>query len=116
VRRTALKRKPWRRALGTPKQRQDFKWAVLRADTDCVMLRRSFCAGHLQAAHVIPKQRLRRLGYGADVVYSVDSAMCLCEYHHIRHDNFIERVPTELIPGRCRRFVRSLGLYTQGVA
>jgi hypothetical protein len=32
VKRTALKRKPWRRALGTPEQRLAFKQAVLAAD------------------------------------------------------------------------------------
>ena len=59
--------------------------------------------------HVIPKQRLKREGYGPEVVYSADAAFTLCERHHNRHDNFLERVPDGLVPERCRRFAVAYG-------
>lgn len=110
MRRTPLKRKPWRKALGDPERRRSFKAAVLIRDGDCVMRGRSLCNGELQAAHVIPKHRLRKLGYGADVVYSASSAMCLCERHHNRHDRWLERVPYAYVPKDCKVFVNALGL------
>jgi hypothetical protein len=123
VKRTPLKRKPWRRALGTAEQRLAFKSAVLEADGDCVMqgavaryhrapyvvsVPAPSCDGPLQAAHVIRKHTLRKLGYGADVVYSVDAAMTLCRAHHELHDSYSLRVPEELWPARCREFVKRI--------
>jgi hypothetical protein len=121
VKRTPLKRKPWRKALGTASQRLSFKREVLATDGECVMttqLGRDWvrvkskvpCDGPLQAAHVIRKQTLRERGLGAEWVYSVDAAFTACQRHHERHDRGIERVPWDLLPARCQRFVQSLGL------
>jgi HNH endonuclease len=113
VKRTPLKRKPWRRALGTAEQRLRFKQAVLEADGHrCVYDKNWFgddecCDGPLQAAHVIRKHTLRKRGYGADVVYSVDAAFTLCRTHHQLHDSYALRVPDSLIPERCREFAKA---------
>ena len=104
MKRTVFKRKPWPRGLGTPEQRYEFKKAVHQADWGCVMVGRSWCDGPLDCCHVIPKQRLRKQGYGPEVIYSVDAAFLACRRHHSRHDNYIERIPDEMIPQRCRDF------------
>jgi len=121
MKRTPLKRKPWRRALGTAEQRLRFKQAVLEADGGCVMDGRRYgfpvsmiagnnrCDGPLEAAHVIRKHTLRKRGYGADVIYSVDAAFTLCRAHHELHDSYALRVPDSLIPERCRRFAVHYG-------
>ena len=122
MKRTPLKRKPWRRALGTAEQRLAFKRAVLEADGGrCCMNRHggerprsglrfgAVCDGPLEAAHVIRKHVLRKRGYGADVVYSVDAAFTLCKAHHELHDSYALRVPDSLIPERCRRFAVQYG-------
>lgn len=76
----------------------------------CVMLGRGLCDGPLDAAHVIPKSRLRDRGYGADVIYDERVAMSLCRRHHDRHDRCIEKVPFSYIPARCRDFLVELNL------
>jgi hypothetical protein len=117
VKRTPLKRKPWRRALGTADQRLRFKQAVLEADGyRCVVCgegRVDHSASgeltyYLEAAHVVRKHTLRKRGYGADVVYSVDAAFTLCRDHHALHDSYALRVPDSLIPERCREFVKRI--------
>ena len=114
MKRTPLKRKPWRRALGTAEQRLAFKRSVLEADGGCIMepnfqVLGKACDGPLEAAHVIRKHVLRKRGYGADVVYSVDAAFTLCKAHHELHDSYALRVPDSLIPERCRRFAVQYG-------
>lgn len=118
-RHTRLHRKPWRKALGTAEQRLNFKRAVLEADGHrCLMNPRYVwmadepphgCDGPLQAAHLIRKHTLRKQGYGAEVVYSVDAAFTLCRAHHQLHDSYALRVPDSLIPERCRRFAMHYG-------
>jgi len=127
MRKTPLRRKPWRKALGTPAQRLAFRLGVLAADNmTCVMERDRFaaiqidgdlvkelslgCEGPLQACHIISKRKLRELGHGADTIYSVDAAFTACERHHRRHDMGYERVPWERLPARCKQFVSRLGL------
>jgi len=106
-----MKRKPWRKALGTPEQRLAFRQAVLLADGyRCRMAGKSNCQGELQAAHVVSKEKLRRQGFGAETIYDPASAMTLCERHHNRHDRHLERVSYELLPQRCRDFLFGLGL------
>jgi HNH endonuclease len=135
VKRTALKRKPWRRALGDSELWAQFKFAVAQADDfTCVMRRGSPftspamedrytgeiviparrptasavpCDGPLQACHVIPKSKLRDWGYGAETIYSVDAAFTACRRHHTRHDSYLERIPDSLIPERCREFAQA---------
>lgn len=108
-----MKRKPWRRSLGTSDERFAFKLGVLAADgVTCVMHGVSRCEGELQAAHVIPKRKLRVLGFGSEVIYSADAAMTLCQRHHNRHDWALEHVPYELVPKRCQEFVIAFGLST----
>ena len=113
MKRPPIRRKRWRTSLGTPEQRLVFRLGVLTQDGfDCVMHGQSDCTFDLQAAHIIPKRTLRDLGFGADVIYSVDAAMTLCERHHNRHDRGLERVPWDRLPDRCKEFVSRLGLQT----
>jgi hypothetical protein len=110
ARKTPLKRKPWRKALGTPETRLSFKEAV--CSTSCLMKDNSRvpCRGPLQAAHMLPKRLLRELGYGAEVIYDPASSVSLCEGHHTRHDFYVERVPAELLPVHVVQFAAELGL------
>lgn len=111
TRKTPLQRKPWRKALGSPEQRLSFKRRVHELDGgNCVMVGRSLCEGDLHAAHVIPKRRLREMGFGAEVVYDPASAMSLCFRHHNRHDMALEKVPYSYVPQRCKVFVQALNL------
>lgn len=48
--------------------------------------------------HLIPKQTLKRMGYPPDVYMDLRLQLTLCRYHHERHTNFVERVPSELYP------------------
>ena len=112
MRRTPLKRKPWRRALGTAEQRLLFRNAVLALDGGrCVMCRSQnvITQDPLDAAHIIRKHTLRKRGYGANIVYSPDAAFTLCRAHHELHDSYALRVPDSLIPERCRRFAVQYG-------
>lgn len=110
MKRTPLKRTNWREFLGTREQRQEFRYRVFREDGGCVMtgFGNAVCDGPLDPAHVIPVQRLRRWGYGAEVVYSPDAAFTLCRKHHSRHDSGFEKVPESLWPARCREFVKRI--------
>ena len=99
-----MKRKRWK-AVGNAELWAQFKFAVAAADAfTCVMVGRSACDGPLQACHVIPKQRLKRMGYGAEDIYSVDAAFTACRRHHTRHDSHLERIPDGLLPERCKEF------------
>ena len=106
---TPLKRRS-RKVFGDAQLWAQFKFGVAQADDfTCVMVGRSVCDGKLEAAHVLPKQRLKRAGYGAEVIYSLDAAFTLCARHHNRHDRGLERVPEALVPERCRRFAVAYG-------
>jgi hypothetical protein len=109
LKRTALKRKPWRRALGDTELWAQFKFMVAQADDfTCAMVGRSACDGPLQSCHVIQKSKLRDRGYGAETIYSVDAAFTACRRHHTRHDSYLERIPDSLIPERCLKFANRI--------
>jgi hypothetical protein len=114
MRRTALKRKtPLKRGrkkvYGTAPEWRRFKQLVVELDGGCVMRFVHECDGELQACHVIPKQALKRRGW-SDLIWLPESAFCGCERAHRRSDSGRERVPRSLLPARCIRFAKGLGL------
>jgi hypothetical protein len=63
----------------------------------------------LEAHHIISAQTLTREGLHA-LLWAVENGLCLCRYHHARHENWVERVPAGLIPDRARLFAYAHGL------
>lgn len=52
--------------------------------------------GNLQAHHLVKQQRLRKAGRHA-LILDERMGLCLCEWHHQRHENRRQPVPTRLI-------------------
>lgn len=59
--------------------------------------------------HILARQWLRKLGLDA-LVWDVDNGLCLCRYHHGRHELFVQRVPRRLLPARAEAFALMHGL------
>lgn len=74
-------------------------WAGVAAD-----LRR------LESHHVLAKGALRRLGFAPEEIHSPANAMCLCAFHHARHESHRERVPRRLLPAGTVAWAEGLGL------
>jgi len=70
---------------------------------------RSLCEGNVQAAHLIPKQALRRRGLH-EYVWDPRNGIGACERAHRRSDSGLERFPVEVIPESAWEFARELGL------
>lgn len=100
----------------------DWKRAVVRGG--CVMCRhdppsseveRDFHADlkHLEGHHVIPKQHLSdELKFDETVAGCElgDNGVCLCRYHHERHEKYVQRMPRVLVPESTFIFADKLNL------
>jgi hypothetical protein len=62
-----------------------------------------------QGHHVIAKRHLKAHGLTARL-WDSDNGLCLCAYHHERHERAIQRVPLGLLPRRALRFADEIGL------
>lgn len=62
----------------------------------------------LQAHHVVPQQRLRRAGLHA-LLLDERMGLCLCAWHHQRHTNRRQPVPTALLPAETVDLVEEIG-------
>ena len=78
-------------AFGRPEQRE------LWPDT----MRRD---GH----HITPQHWLRANGYQA-FLWDLRNGLCLCRYHHARHESYIQRIPRRLIPAKAIQFANEVG-------
>ena len=65
---------------------------------------------NIQAAHVIPKQPLRKRGYGAEVVYDTRNGLGACYEAHRRSDAGLERFPVSVIRDETWEFADELDL------
>jgi hypothetical protein len=117
VKRTALKRKtPLKRGrkkvYGNADLWRSFKQEVLARDGGCVLRNQDEheCEGDVQACHVVPKQRLKRYGFDAQVIYDPRSAIAGCEKAHRRNDRAFDRFPIEFLPREVHDFYEELGL------
>lgn len=65
----------------------------------------------LEAHHVIKQQHLRRYGFGGrEWLWDPRVGLCLCRYHHARHDHWVERVPRRLLRSDNWRFAEDVEL------
>jgi hypothetical protein len=62
-----------------------------------------------QAHHLLPKRYLKREGLHAHL-WDVRNGMALCAFHHERHENFVQRVPRQLLLPTAFEFADELGL------
>lgn len=72
-----------------------------RSEEDC-----AYAGTSLQAAHVIPKQTLRRTGL-ADHIWNPLNGMALCTDCHAEHDTYKHRVDA---PESAYEFAEALGM------
>lgn len=95
-------------------------WRLATIRTGCVMCRafpvraevrraRGPELRRMQAHHVVPQRHLKRYGHEL-YLWDQRNGLCLCEYHHARHENFTQRVPRVLLPTAVVAFVADLQL------
>lgn len=70
---------------------------------------RKFQLSNLQAHHVLARRHLKR-EKKSHLDWNVDNGLCLCEYHHFRHEHAIQRVPFDLLPQEAVEFAEYVGL------
>ena len=71
---------------------------------------RSLRCEMIQAAHVIPKQALRRRGFEPEVVYDTRNGIGACYAAHRRSDAGLERFPVECFREETWEFADEVGL------
>jgi hypothetical protein len=71
-----------------------------------------FCAGPLQAHHVITQQALRKSHYSS-FRWDTRNGICVCERHHSRHTKAVQRIPFERLTPEAIEFARSCNLSWQ---
>jgi hypothetical protein len=101
---------------------REFHRRVTRAS--CVMcanevldaeIRKTFAPELLkrEAHHVVAKQRLKtEIGMTEtdERMWAAENGVCLCEYHHRRHELYVQRLPRRLVPKAAVLFASALGL------
>lgn len=61
----------------------------------------------LEAHHITPARYLK--GWGHDeLLWDPANGMCLCRYHHGRHETHMQRVPRHLVPDAAWAFAERL--------
>lgn len=63
----------------------------------------------MEGHHVVPKQLVKREGFPGRV-WDVRNGMGLCGYHHARHENYVQRIPRDLVSNDAFEFADELGL------
>lgn len=121
-----LKRKPNAERRADARRRRELALAFHRAVTrgSCVMcanqvltpeVKRDFAAAlrKREAHHVLSKQALKRergLTELDDLMWAPDNGVCLCFYHHQRHEKRVERFTRPLVPKAAVLFAATLDL------
>jgi hypothetical protein len=111
------RRRPPTTPLDTYENARMWRMYVIRGG--CVMCRTFPVPDHLrigrqpelrvlQAHHVVGKRHLKREGM-ADQLWDRDNGLCLCEYHHGRHERAVQRVPRSLLSERTVAFALAHG-------
>ena len=72
---------------------------------------RSLRCEMIQAAHVIPKQALRRRGFEPEVVYDTRNGIGACYAAHRRSDAGLERFPVECFRDETWEFADEVGTW-----
>lgn len=120
MKRSGLKsrRRPPAKSPSDRLQSQSWFMAVTR--TRCVMCRRAPVAREIRDAHWadltireghhVIAQRFLKVERRADKLWDLRNGMCLCRWHHARHESHAERVPRAALPAAAVQFARELGL------
>lgn len=119
MKRTELKRRPWRRSIpGDRALREAFRYEVLlRGGFECAVTT-GRCAGPLQAHHVLPKEHIIKLARSekwtstrlAASLWNPDNGLAVCERHHDLHTRAIKRIPHSALADEALLFAIDLGL------
>lgn len=118
MKRTPLKRKP--KPAMTAKERAAARsWRAATIVDGCAMclwmppeevdVSRQPDLLHIVAHHVLPQQALKQEHLHA-FLWDERNGIGLCDYHHTRHHNYIERVPRALVPAATTEFAYELEL------
>lgn len=108
-------RPDWKPArTGKPKRRQipnvALAWKLAVTENGCDIHDNPVdCEWPVQACHIIPKQALRKHGFG-DRIWDVRNGIGACYKAHRRSDAGIERFPREKLPAAVWEFADELGL------
>lgn len=124
MRRTSLTRKPKQRNRRKSQPLDAFLdakfWRAEVTRTRCVMCRAFPVAYDVayqhpadlrvkEGHHIIAKRHLRAEGLSGHL-WDVRNGMCLCRWHHARHESHAERVPRLLLPPAAVEFAGELHL------
>lgn len=84
---------------------------MCRAFRPSTQIRRAFAADitHLEGHHVLSKRHLKLNGR-RDALWDIRNGICLCRYHHERHEKWRQRVPRNLLPADAFEFAAELDL------
>lgn len=66
-----------------------------------------------EAHHVLPKQDLKKERGITELdprMWDPDDGVCLCRYHHPRHEHCVQRLPRRLVPPAAVKFAAALEL------
>lgn len=126
MKKTALKRRTNSERKADRELRKRLAQAFHRAVTrgSCVMcanqvlapeVKRDFAADlrKREAHHVLSKEDLKRergLTELDDLMWAPDNGVCLCSYHHQRHEKYVERFTRRLVPKAAVLFAATLDL------
>lgn len=67
------------------------------------------CRGPVTGHHIIPKSKLRDLGFAAYLM-DLRNRLAVCEYRHEQHTTAYKLIPRELLPASVFEFADELGL------
>ncbi len=95
-----------------------WRQAVVRGP--CVMCRASrpskqiardvgFDLRRLEGHHVLPKRQLKVCGR-RDALWDARNGLCVCGWHHARHENHVQRIPRAVLPVDVFEFAAELDL------
>lgn len=120
LKRTELKRKPRSRIAAEGTYGPDARaWRIGVIRGGCVMCRSFPVPRHLrpgrhvelatlQGHHIIGKRHLKRERL-THLYWEPVNGLCLCEYHHGRHERAVQRVPRMLLPGEAIAWAVAFG-------
>lgn len=63
----------------------------------------------IQGHHILPKNALKRRNL-EEHLWDERNGVGLCEYHHGRHTNYVERMPRDLLPPVVYDFAAEIGV------
>jgi hypothetical protein len=67
------------------------------------------CAGAVQGHHIVPKELLKKRGFGAHLM-DLRNRLSVCQRRHAQHTNKFKPIPRELLSAQAFEFAHELAL------